>query len=155
MNLEELKKRREANLQTHKKKKRAYYLKAKLQKKSIEDSIQKTKKVINYEVELFGSDFGAKLKEIAKKQRAHIESREEIIRNKILDYQKKKKEYYLKHKNERLEYDKEYREKKKEKLKEYRKEYYKKNREKILAKQKENRLKKKLKKEQIITKEYS
>lgn len=138
MDLAELKKRREDNLKAHKKKKRAYYLKSKLQKKDTKLLDQKPDK-IDYEVELFGGSFAQKLKEIAKKQKAHIESREEIIKLKIKEYQDKKHNYYLKNKNERLEYDKEYREKKKEKLREYRKEYYRKNKERILAKQKEHR----------------
>ncbi len=145
MNLEELKKLREDNLKAHKKKKRAYYLKSKLQKKDTEKLEQK-QNAIDYEVELFGGSFTQKLKEIAKKQKAHIDSREEIIKQKIQEYQDKKHQYYLKNKNERLEYDKEYREKKREKLKEYRREYYRKNKEKILAKQKEYREKLKMEK---------
>ncbi len=143
MDLHELKKRREENLLAHKKKKRAYYIKTKL--KNREKNIEKFS-AIDYEVELFGGDFALKLKEIAKKQRDHIDSREEIIRKKILEYKAKKQDYYCEHKEKRLEYDRIYREKKKEKLKEYRKEYYRQNREAILAKQKENRLNKKLEK---------
>ncbi|MEA3383947.1 MAG: hypothetical protein U9Q20_04620 [Campylobacterota bacterium] len=142
MNLDELKKRREANILAHKKKKKAYYLKTKLLKSQKENS-QKVES-INYEVELFGGNFALKLKEIAKKQKQHMDSREDIIKQKILEYREKKKNYYNDNKEQRLEYDKEYREQKKEKLKEYRKEYYRKNKEKILAKQKENRLKQKL-----------
>ena len=145
MNLEELKKRREANILAHKKKKKAYYLKTKLQKTQATNA-QKVG-AVNYEVELFGGNFALKLKEIAKKQREHIDSREDIIKQKIQEYREKKKNYYEDHKNERLEYDKEYRQKKKEALKEYRKEYYRQNRESILAKQKQNRLNKKLEKE--------
>lgn len=99
---------------------------------------------VDYEVELFSGNFAEKLKEIAKKQKLHVQSREDIIKNKIQEYKKKKQDYYNKHKETRLEYDKEYRDKKKERLKEYRKEYYRKNREKILAQQKDNRLKKKM-----------
>ena len=143
MDLVELKKIREANILEHKRKKRAYYLKTKMQKKQ---SSMKKINSIDYEVELFSGNFAKKLKEIAKKQRLHIESREEIIKNKIEEYKSKKQKYYNEHKQSRLEYDKKYRDKKKEKLKEYRKEYYRKNREKILAQQKENRLKKKMEK---------
>ncbi len=143
MDLTELKQIRESKILEHKRKKRAYYLKTKMQKKQAN-----TKKInsIDYEVELFGGNFAEKLKEIAKKQKLHIESREEIIRNKIQEYKNKKQKYYTDHKELRLEYDKVYRDKKKEKLKEYRKEYYKQNREKILAQQKANRLNKKMEK---------
>jgi len=143
MDLIELKKIRESKILEHKRKKRAYYLKAKMQKKQ---SLTKKINSIDYEVELFGGNFANKLKEIAKKQKQHIESREEIIKNKILEYKNKKQQYYNEHKETRLEYDKAYRDKKKEKLKEYRKEYYKQNKEKILAQQKENRIKKKMEK---------
>jgi len=102
--------------------------------------------LIDYEAELFGGDFSKKLKDIAKKQKLHIQSREEIIRHKIEEYKTKKQQYYKEHKESRLEYDKEYRDKKKEKLKEYRREYYKKNKEKILEQQKNNRLNKKMEK---------
>jgi len=141
MDLTELKKRREAKLLEHKRKKRAYYLKSKMNKKQNE-----VKKInsIDYEVELFSGNFAEKLKDIAKKQKQHIESREEIISKKIHEYRLKKQKYYEEHKETRLEYDKEYRDKKKEKLKEYRKEYYRKNKEKILMQQKQNRLNKKL-----------
>ncbi len=141
MDLAELKKIREEKLLEHKRKKRAYYLKSKMQKKQVA-----TKKVssIDYEVELFSGNFADKLKEIAKKQKLHVQSREEIIKNKIEEYKNKKQKYYSQNKEIRLEYDKEYRDKKKEKLREYRKEYYKKNRDKILQQQKENRLKKKM-----------
>jgi len=141
MDLSELKKRREEKLLEHKRKKRAYYLKSKMLKKKTE-----VKKInsIDYEVELFGGNFADKLRDIAKKQKLHIQSREEIIQKKITEYRTKKQKYYEEHKETRLEYDKEYRDKKKEKLKEYRKEYYRKNKEKILAQQKQNRLNKKL-----------
>ena len=141
MDLDELKKRREANLLAHKKKKRAYYLKTKLMKHELN---QKRFNSIDYEKELFGGDFNLKLKEIAKKQKSHIESREELIKQKMFEYKQKKQNYYTSHRGRRLEYDKEYRDKKKEELKEYRKRYYQKNKVAILAKQKENREKKKM-----------
>lgn len=148
MDLEQLKKLREAKLKEHKRKKRAYYLKAKMQKKQVE-SKRKINDSVDYEIELFGGDFAQKLKEIAKKQHKHIQSREDIIKLKISEYKKKKQDYYEKHKETRLEYDKEYRDKKKEELKEYRKEYYQKNKAKILAQQKTNREKKKLQKKDV------
>ena len=142
MDLSELKKIREEKLLEHKRKKRAYYLKSKMQKKQA--SVAKKVQSIDYEVELFGGNFADKLKEIAKKQKLHVQSREEIIRNKIEEYKNKKQLYYNQNKETRLEYDKEYRDKQKEKLREYRKEYYRKNKEKILQQQKENRLKNKM-----------
>jgi hypothetical protein len=145
MDLAELKRLREEKLLEHKRKKRAYYLKSKMQKKQAR--AQKVASSIDYEVELFGGNFANKLKEIAKKQMLHVQSREEIIKDKIEEYKKKKKQYYHKHKESRLEYDKEYRDKKKEQLKKYRREYYLRNKEKILAQQKANRMKKKLEKE--------
>jgi len=143
MNLAELKIIREKKLLEHKRKKRAYYLKSKMQKQQ-----SNTKKIdsVDYEIELFGGNFAEKLRDIAKKQKQHMESRQEIIGTKIQEYRSKKKQYYVENKEYRLEYDKEYRDKKKEKLKEYRKEYYKKNKEKILLQQKQNRLNKKLEK---------
>lgn len=145
MDLEELKKLREARLLEHKRKKRAYYLKSKMQKQQKQQVATKAK--IDYEAELFSGnsvDFTKKLQEIVKKQKAHIDSREEIIKQKIQEYREKKRKYYEEHKQIRLEYDKEYRDKKKEKLKEYRREYYKKNKERILAQQKAKRLQKKM-----------
>jgi len=142
MDLSELKKIRKEKLLEHKRKKRAYYLKSKMQKKQV--AITKRVQSIDYEVELFGGNFANKLKEIAKKQKLHMQSREEIIRTKIEEYRNKKQQYYSQNKETRLEYDKEYRDKKKEKLKEYRKEYYRKNREKILEQQKVNREKNKM-----------
>ena len=112
MDLNELKHLREEKLLEHKRKKRAYYLKSKMQKK--QKRAQKVAASIDYEVELFGGNFADKLKEIAKKQMLHVQSREDVIKNKIDEYKKKKKEYY------------------------------KKNREKILEQQKANRLKKKM-----------
>jgi len=112
MDFEELKKRREKNFKGHKQKKRAYYLKSKLRKE------------IDYEDELKEENFLAKMKEIAKSQKLHMDSRQESIRAKIEAYRELKKEYYEKNREKRLEYDKEYREKKKEELREYRKKYY-------------------------------
>jgi len=135
MNLEELKKIRQENFLSHKKKKREYYLRKKLEKRS-----QESKSVsIDYEEELSGDNFFSKIKEIAKKQKAHVDSRKEQIVAKLQEYKLKKQEYYQENKNKRLEYDKAYREEKKEKLKLYRKKYYEDNKEKILKKQKEAR----------------
>lgn len=117
MNFEELKKRRERNLSRHKLKKRVYYLKSKLNKE------------IDYEDELKDDGFLLKMKSIAKSQKEYIFSRESIIKNKIKEYQEKKREYYEQNKEKRLEYDKEYRERKKEELKEYRRKYYEKIKE--------------------------
>ncbi|AZL54527.1 hypothetical protein EI285_08085 [Aliarcobacter skirrowii] len=117
MNFEELKKRRERNLSRHKLKKRTYYLKSKLNKE------------IDYEDELKDDGFLLKMKSIAKSQKEYIFSRESIIKNKIKEYQEKKREYYEQNKEKRLEYDKEYRERKKEELKEYRRKYYEKIKE--------------------------
>ena len=140
MNLDELKQRREENIRLHKEKKKAYYLKKKLATTS---GINEQKhQIIDYEKELFGGDlssFTAKIKEIAKKQKTHIQDREEIIIAKIEEYRNKKKDYYIENKDKRLQYDKDYRIKKKEDLKNYRKEYYEKNKDKILAKQREHR----------------
>ncbi|PIF04089.1 MAG: hypothetical protein CSA86_03065 [Arcobacter sp.] len=141
MDLSELKRLREEKLLEHKRKKRAYYLKSKMNKK--QKDIKKVNS-IDYQIELFGGDFTQKLKDIAQKQKKHIDSREILIKQKIEEYRSKKQKYYKEHKKTRLEYDKEYRDKKKEKLKEYRREYYKKNKEKILLQQKQNRLNKKL-----------
>ena len=80
MNFEELKKRRERNLSRHKLKKRAYYLKSKLNKE------------IDYEDELKDDGFLLKMKSIAKSQKEYIFSRESIIKNKIKEYQEKKRE---------------------------------------------------------------
>lgn len=141
MNLEELKQRREENLRLHKEKKKAYYLKKKLATKECE-KIEHKPQYVDYEQELFGGDFAsfkAKIKEIAQKQKSHMQDREEIILAKVEEYRSKKKDYYLENKEKRLQYDKDYRQKKKEDLKNYRKNYYEKNREKILTKQKEHR----------------
>ena len=114
MNLEELKKRREANFLAHKNKKRAYYQKSKT-----------IKQEFDYEAELKDDNFLAKIKEIVHKQKEYVDSRNESIIRKIEDYKESKKEYYEQNKEKRLKYDKEYREKRKEELKVYRKEYYK------------------------------
>lgn len=143
MDLTELKKRREAKILEHKQKKRAYYLKSKILKE--QNEVTKINS-IDYEIELFGGNFAEKLKDIAKKQKKHIESREVLINQKIQEYRDKKQTYYKKNKEIRLEYDKDYRDKKKKQLKEYRKEYYRKNKEKILEQQKQNRINKKLEK---------
>ncbi len=142
MNLDELKQRREENIRLHKGKKKAYYLKKKLATTS--GVSEQKHPFIDYEKELFGGDlnsFTAKIKEIAKKQKTHIQDREEIILAKIEEYRNKKKDYYIENKDKRLQYDKDYRIKKKEDLKNYRKEYYDKNKNKILTKQRENRKK--------------
>jgi len=141
MDLNELKKRREAQILEHKQKKRAYYLKSKIQKKHTDFP---TIDSVDYEIELFSGNFLEKLRDIAKKQKNHIKSREETIHKKIQEYRDKKQKYYKNNKENRLEYDKEYRDKKKEQLKIYRKEYYQRNKEKILQKQKQNRINKKL-----------
>ena len=141
MNLEELKQRREENLRLHKEKKKAYYLKKKLATKDC-NNIEQKPQYVDYEQELFGGDFAsfkAKIKEIAQKQKSHIQDREEIILAKVEEYRSKKKDYYLENKEKRLQYDKDYRQKKKEDLKNYRKSYHEKNREKILARQREHR----------------
>lgn len=124
MNLEELKRRREKNFLKHKEKKRAYYLKSKL------------KKEIDYENELKDDGFLQKIKEIVKSQKLYMDSRQEIIKKKMLDYQISKRDYYEQNKEKRLEYDKEYRERKKEQLKEYRQKYYEKQKEKKLEEEK-------------------
>ncbi len=143
MNLEELKKLREANFAKHKKKKRDYYLKS---KEKTQKNKYKDYKAIDYSEELNSENFSKNIKLIAKKQKAHIDDRKEQIIQKIEEYREKKQTYYKENREKRLEYDKEYREKKKEELKEYRREYYKRNREKILQKQKEKR--KKIKEEE-------
>ncbi len=135
MDLEELKRIRKANIKAHKEKKKAYYLKKKLEKMSRVSSLG----AIDYEEELFSGNFSQKIQEIAKKQKLHVDDRKDIIASKIREYREKKQQYYLENKEQRLEYDKTYREKKKDDLKAYRKEYYKKNKKKILAKQKESR----------------
>ena len=145
MNLDELRQRREENIRLHKQKKKAYYLKKKLATTQPNQNEPKHA-FIDYEQELFGgdgADFLAKIKEIVKKQKMHIEDREDIILAKIEEYRSKKKDYYNENKDKRLQYDKDYRIKKKEDLKQYRKNYYEKNRQKILQKQKEHRLKQK------------
>ena len=138
MDLEELKRIRKANIIAHKQKKKAYYLKKKLEKMPSEKKYE----AIDYEEELFSGNFTKKIKEIARKQKTYVDDRKEIINSKIEEYREKKQKYYLENKEQRLEYDKAYREKKKEDLKAYRKEYYQKNKDKILARQKLSRQKK-------------
>ena len=140
MNLEELKKLREANFAKHKNKKREYYLKSKekSQKRKYKDY-----KEIDYSKELNSENFAKNIKLIAKKQKAHIDDRKEQILHKMSEYKEKKQSYYQENREKRLEYDKVYREKKKEELKEYRKQYYEKNKEKILERQREKRRSKK------------
>ncbi len=137
MNLDELKTRREKNILLHKQKKKAYYLKKKLQMQETINIVPK--KSIDYSKELSmhnAEDFLKKLKTIAKQQKIHVQNREEVIIEQIIQYKGKKKDYYLKNKEKRLEYDKQYRQDKKDDLKKYRKEYYEKNKDKILSKQK-------------------
>lgn len=143
MDLEELKRVRKENFLSHKKKKREYYLKNKLEKK-LSTQIKK-REIIDYEQELNEFNFEEKIKSIIKQQKAHVDTRKDRIVAKIKEYKNKKREYYLEHKDERLEYDKEYREEKKEELREYRREYYQKNKERILKKQRERRKKQKIK----------
>ncbi|MBI3873817.1 MAG: hypothetical protein HY307_02220 [Arcobacter sp.] len=145
MNLDDLKQRREENIRLHKDKKKAYYLKKKLATNANSSDVKH--EFVDYEQELFGGDlasFTAKIKEIAKKQKTHIQDREDVIVAKIEEYRSKKKDYYLENKDKRLQYDKDYRIKKKEDLKNYRKSYYEKNKNKILTKQKEHRQKQNL-----------
>lgn len=140
MDLEELKRIRKENFTAHKKKKREYYLKKKLEKQASSDH---NKITYDYEEELSGDNFDLKIKEIIRQQKQHVDSRKEKIIKKINDYKKNKQNYYQENRDKRLEYDKEYRDKKKEELKAYRKKYYEENKEKILAKQKEKRKSKK------------
>ncbi len=143
MDLEELKRIRKANIKAHKDKKKAYYLKKKLEKSAnTPKKAVKATEAIDYEKELFSGNFKDKIQEIAKKQKKYVASREEIITARIQEYRAKKQKYYENNKEQRLEYDKEYRENKKEDLKAYRKEYYQKNKAKILEKQKESRAEK-------------
>jgi len=138
MNLEELKRLREKNFQEHKAKKRKYYLKKKLEsqlKKHHDSNIE----AIDYDKELYSGNFAQAIKDIAKKQKLHIDDRQSQIVAKLQEYRLKKQEYYKKNRDKRLEYDKEYRERKKEELRKYRREYYLKNKERILNKQKEKR----------------
>lgn len=137
MDLAELKRIRKENMLAHKKKKREYYLKQKLAKQQATNSPVRPE--IDYFKELNGDFFTQKIKEIAKKQKSHVDSRKDKIVQKIRDYKEQKQKYYEENREKRLQYDKEYREKKKEDLKEYRREYYQKNREKILQKQREKR----------------
>ncbi len=136
MDLEELKRIRQENFSSHKKKKREYYLKNKLAKQAKNKSEHKE---YDYEKELSGDNFDLKIKEIIKQQKEHVDSRKDKIIAKINDYKKQKQEYYQQNRDKRLEYDKDYREKKKEELRAYRKRYYEENKEKILQKQREKR----------------
>jgi hypothetical protein len=135
MDLEELKRIRIANIKAHKEKKKAYYLKKKLEGKNIKEP-----KPIDYAKELFSGNFKDKIREIAKKQKLYVDDRKDVIVAKMQEYKEKKQQYYKENKKQRLEYDKMYRQKKKDDLKAYRREYYQKNREKILAQQKASRL---------------
>ena len=84
MNLEELKRRREENILKHKQKKKAYYLKKKLQDQKKETT--DTKSLINFDKELFSGsidDFNLKIKDIVKKQKAHITNREDVIMQRV------------------------------------------------------------------------
>jgi len=135
MNLEELKKIRKENFIAHKKKKKAYYLKKKFEKKAKESKSV----AIDYEKELSGDNFFSKIKEIARIQKEHVDTRKDRIIAKLAEYKSKKQEYYKEHREKRLEYDKAYRDAKKEELKDYRKKYYEENKDKILQKQKEAR----------------
>lgn len=137
MDLEELKRIRKENILNHKKKKKEYYLKKKLEQKLAIGAVVKPE--IDYEKELRGDFFAQTIKEIAKKQKSHVDSRKEKIIEKLVAYKEQKQKYYEENREKRLQYDKVYRDKKKEELKAYRKEYYEKNREKILEKQKEKR----------------
>lgn len=143
MDLEELKQLRKENFLEHKKKKRNYYLKKKLESSISKTSDTSPRAPIDYALELQDEGFAEKLREIAKKQKSHIDDRKEIIIAKLQEYKSQKQQYYQENKEKRLEYDKEYREAKKEELRAYRKEYYERNKEKILTTQKQNRLKKK------------
>jgi hypothetical protein len=148
MDFEELKRKREENLKAHKRKKRAYYLKSKVAKDTTQSNKNSSPRPsIDYAKELSSGLFSEKIKEIARKQKLHIDDRKETIIKKIQAYREQKKEYYQENREKRLEYDKQYREEKKEKLKEYRQKYYEKNREKILEKQRESRRKKSQKQE--------
>lgn len=127
MNLEELKKLRSENFLSHKKKKKEYYLKNKIQKE--------TRKIIDYENEFSDENFLVKIKQIVQSQKQYIDDRRDLIIKKLDAYKEYKKDYYEKNKEKRLEYDKEYREKRKEELKTYRKAYYKKLKEDQLQKE--------------------
>ncbi len=138
MDLTELKRIRKENILNHKKKKKEYYLKKKLEQK-MSSSGNSIKLEFDYEKELQGNIFAQTIKEIAKKQKTHVDSRKDKIIEKLLAYKEQKQNYYKENREKRLQYDKDYRDKKRDELKEYRKEYYEKNRERILEKQKEKR----------------
>ncbi|RYA24804.1 hypothetical protein CRU96_01370 [Malaciobacter halophilus] len=137
MDLRELKKLREENFLAHKKKKREYYLKSKLEKKIERKSTKR--EVFDYESHLGGIDFNQRIKDIIRQQKQHVDDRKDRIVAKIKEYKSKKREYYIENKDKRLQYDKEYREEKKEELREYRRRYYQKNKDKILEKQRKRR----------------
>ena len=140
MDIDKLKKNIKENFLEHKQKKRNYYLKKKLENSiSKKNGPNQTRAPIDYAKELEASGFAEKLKEIAKKQKLHIDDRKEVIVAKLQEYKEQKQQYYQENKEKRLEYDKEYREQKKEELKQYRKNYYAKNKERILERQKESR----------------
>lgn len=145
MDLAKLKRNMKENFLEHKQKKRNYYLKKKLESSlSKKTEPSQIRAPIDYEKELEDGGFFEKLKEIAKKQKLHIDDRKEIIIAKLQEYKIQKQQYYQENKEKRLEYDKEYREMKKEQLREYRREYYAKNKENILARQKQSRMTKKI-----------
>lgn len=111
MDLEELKRLRKENFLAHKKKKREYYLKKKIEK-TLTKKRNKVKE-FDYETDLNPLNFERKIKEIIKQQKEHVDNRKDKIIEKIREYKEKKREYYIENKDRRLEYDKEYREQKK------------------------------------------
>ncbi len=121
MKLEELKKIREKNFLKYKNKKKEYYLKRKIQKKSSKQDF------IDYEEELSGANFEEKIRQIVKTQKQYVDNRIDKIILKIEEYKLQKHNYYKNNKKQRLDYDKEYREAKKDELKKYRKKYYERN----------------------------
>ena len=98
LNLEKLKKIREANFAKHKKKKREYYIKS---KKKDAQTKYKDYKEINYAKELNSENFAKNIKLIAKKQKAHVDDRKEIILLKMKEYKEKKQNYYQKNKEKK------------------------------------------------------
>ncbi len=138
MDLNELKRIRKENILNHKRKKKEYYLRKKLEQK-MTATTNSIKLEFDYEKELQGNFFAQTIKEIARKQKSHVDTRKEKIIEKLLAYKEQKQQYYIENRERRLKYDKEYRDKKKEELKEYRKNYYERNKDKILEKQKEKR----------------
>lgn len=79
MDLEELKRLRERNFLDHKKKKREYYLKKKLEKESNESLKKSKQQIYDYENDLNIDNFDLKIKEIIKKQKSHVDSRKDKI----------------------------------------------------------------------------